>query len=208
MSPQAAFGPAASLMLRKGSKRHLLNRLQAFRIGRADPGAGVRNDDVRRPSVPAIGQTRPAVRGGRGRPNTPGVAGRPRQGESLAPAPPMTITASPSNGRSGDRTQHSNARFPDRPLVLPLRSRHSRWRGTAARARRNGGGDGVPASERVSATLKGRAEKIALAGCARRRWGVAGKEGGQKPPDQPFLHHGGVYQCETLKLKRLAMGPV
>ena len=66
MSPQAAFGPAASLMLRKGSKRPPLNRLQAFRIGRADPGAGVRNDDVRRPSVPAIGQTRPAVRIGRG----------------------------------------------------------------------------------------------------------------------------------------------
>lgn len=216
MSPQAAFGPAASLMLRKGSKRHHLNRLQAFRIGRADPGAGVRNEDVRRPFVPAVGQTRPAIRGGRGRPNHPGVTGlwrlgrfrRPRQGESLAPAPPMTITATPSNGRSGDRTPHSNVRFPDRPLFLPLRSRHSRWRGTAARARRNGGGDGVPASERVSATLKGGAEKIALAGCARRRWGVAGKEGGQKPPDQPFLHHGGVYQCETLKLKRLAMGPV
>ncbi len=216
MSPQAAFGPAASLMLRKGSKRHPLNRLQAFRIGRADPGAGVRNDDVRRPSVPAIGQTRPVIRDGRGRPNPPGVAGlrrsgrvrRLRQGASLASAPHITITASPSNGRSGDRTQHSNARFPDRPLVLPLRSRHSRWRGTAARARRKVGGDGVPASERVSATLKGGAEKIALAGCARRRWGVAGTEGGQKPPDQPFLHHGGVYQCETLKLKRLAMGPV
>jgi hypothetical protein len=64
--PPRAFGPAASVVLRKGSKRHFLNRLQAFRIGLADPGAGVRNEGVRRPSAPAIGQTRPAVRIGRG----------------------------------------------------------------------------------------------------------------------------------------------